>query len=240
MERGQLDVSWATPGADTFRAFATDRKAMDWMLPRWDGDRLEGLVRAPVWVVFFLIGALGGLGVWRNRAIEGCCARCGYELSGLAASDGMVRCPECGEENAVTPVLSREARTARRHGAWSIGVGVAMTCVILVMCAQGWSWSPRLRGFPRSSAAVERGAFVYHEMSVWSSDYVGDGVTSDLEWWRVMLPRVEWSGGLWYVRVPLWPISAAFIGWGCVRRFRACQGDAHRPLSSGGEARARD
>lgn len=227
MERGLLDVRWATPGHDTFRAFGTDRKAMDWVLPRWDGDRWEGLVRAPVWMVFFLIGALGGRGVWRNRAIEGCCARCGYELSGLAASDGMVRCPECGEENAPTPALSREARTARRHGAWSIGVGVAMTGVIIVMCAQGWNWSPKFRRFPWSSAEVERGAFVYHEMSPWSSDFVGDGVTSDLEWWRVMLPRVEWSGGLWYVRVPLWPIPAAFIGWGLVRRFRTSAGPSH-------------
>lgn len=229
IDRGVLDVRWANSGdrLGLWDLALFDARVSDWSLPRWGVDRWWRFVRVPVWMVFFLIGALGGRGVWRNRAIEGCCARCGYELSGLAASDGMVRCPECGEENAPTPALSREARTARRHGAWSIGVGVAMTCVIIVMCAQGWNWSPKFRRFPWSSAEVERGAFVYHEMSPWSSDFVGDGVTSDLEWWRVMLPRVEWSGGLWYVRVPLWPIPAAFIGWGLVRRFRTSAGPSH-------------
>lgn len=223
--RGLLDVRWITPtpGADTFRALGVDLKASDWVLPRWEGDRTEGLVRVPAWMVFCLTGVLGGMGVWRNRASEGFCARCGYELSGLAANDGVVTCPECGEKNVTATALSREVRTARGQGAWSIGVGVAMTGVIIVVCARRWNWSRMGAGPSYSSTEFERGALVYSRWSPTSSEFAGDGATSQLEWWRVMLPRLEWGSSDRHVRVPLWPIPAALIGWGWVRRSRVCR-----------------
>lgn len=240
IDRGVLHARWPAPGGklviwniDLFGSRATD-----WVLPRWGVDRSQHFVRAPAWMAFCLAGALGGMGVWRNRACEGCCARCGYELRGLVARDGGVTCPECGQSGSASTSLACEAGAHCTRDVWAIAAGVVMAAVMIVACSRGWSWTPMLKGFPTSHAEIERGAFVYYEMSLWSSTYVGDGVTSEMEWWRVMLPRVKWFGGLWYARVPLWPIPAALIGWGVVRRVRACRGAGRPPAAPGGEGSA--
>ncbi|MBL8762313.1 MAG: hypothetical protein JNL50_13535 [Phycisphaerae bacterium] len=239
VDRGLFDVVWFPQGhvrPSPMSRVLFDTRATDWAWPRWGVDRTEGLVRVPVWMVFCMVGALGGTGVWRNRAIEGFCARCGYELSGLSASNGVVTCPECGEKNSPTTALPREVRAARRRGAWSIGVGALMAAAMIVACARGLTWSWMLKSRVFSSVDFERGAIIYH-VHVWnpfSDEFVGDGVTSELEWWRVVLPRLEWGSSNRYVRVPLWPIPAALIGWGLVRRFRACRGAGLPPATPGG------
>ena len=237
IDRGVLDARWPEPGEHLviWDIALFGSRATDWVLPGWGVDRSQRFVRVPVWMVFLLAGALGGTGVWRNRVRAGYCMRCDYDLRGLAANDGVVTCPECGQKCVASTSPACEARAHRMRGVWPIAAGLVISAAMVVACARGWGWWSMRGNGTYTFAEIERGALVYREMSVWSSEYVGDGVTSEMEWWRVMLPRVKWFGGLWYARVPLWPIPAALIGWGVVRRRRACRGAGRPPATPGGE-----
>ena len=71
-------------------------------------DMVRGLVKISCWLLVFIVSmrfVVNGLRAnqlgkaLRSYLIEHHCLSCGHPLADLSPTDGMIRCPKCGEQN---------------------------------------------------------------------------------------------------------------------------------------------
>ena len=101
--RGAIAAAWMENDSSvTGWALSADTGTRWRWMPRWSqvedpfNKQPVGQLVIPYWVLV-LIGAAAGYALLPAGYPRGRCAKCGYDLKGVPADNGTVKCPECGE-----------------------------------------------------------------------------------------------------------------------------------------------
>lgn len=98
IETGRINYQYDPRGFNEDNGIAANSEAMRWGLDFHAYPDGSWFVRLPLWIPTLVFDSAAVALFALPRRKRGLC-RCGYALDGLAATAGVVTCPECGRRN---------------------------------------------------------------------------------------------------------------------------------------------